>query len=119
MQLEPVEHAMLNIYPDEVGLCRCEKLGHECAWDTVSDSEQCLCWICLGVSQGLSEVSRVCEHSSTVGCLSMQMRLLAVGLVFCHRVDLVADFCICGRSWFEVCDRREMEVFSTLYGRAY
>jgi hypothetical protein len=100
VQFEPVEHAMLNIYPDEVGLCGCEKLSHKCARDTVSDTEQCLCWVCLSVLQSFLQISRICEHSRTVGCLSMQVRLLAVGLEFGHCGEKCLDVAVAGGAMY-------------------
>lgn len=113
VQLKPIEHAMLNIYPDEVRLRGCEEFCDERARNTVSNTEQCLCWVCLRILQSFLQISRVREHSRTVRCLSMQMRLLAVGLVLGHR----------GRMWRDVGIARDCrmlkEVLSRIYAFAY
>ena len=84
VQLKPVEHTVLDIYPDKVWFCLCKQLGHEYAGDAVSDTEQCLCRIGHGIFQCLTKVAGVCEHSRAVGRGSVQVRLLAVGFVFGH-----------------------------------
>ena len=88
MQFEPVEHAVLNIDPDEIGLCGCEELSDKGTRDAVGNTEERFGWVCIGVLECLTKVARVCEHGSTVGCLRMQMELLAEGLVFCHCEDV-------------------------------
>ena len=58
----------------------------------MSDTEECLCWVCVGILECLTKITRVCEHGSAVGCLRMQMGLLAEGLILCHCEDVFVDY---------------------------
>jgi hypothetical protein len=87
MQLQAVEHAMLDIDPDEVWLGGGNHLRDERARDTMSNAHEGLAGICLCVCEGFLEITRVGEHSSSVWCNGMELFLLAVRLEVCHRED--------------------------------
>jgi hypothetical protein len=84
MEFQAVEHAVLNIDPDEVRLCGSDELGHECAWNAMGYSHEGFAGICLRVCKSFPEVTGMGECGRTVGCIRMEVLLLAVGCKVRH-----------------------------------
>jgi hypothetical protein len=84
MQRQPVEHAMLNIQPDEIWLCACNQLGYKSAWDAMPNTHKRLAGIVVGIFECLLEVCGLSQGRGSVGCVSVEGWLLAVWSEVCH-----------------------------------
>jgi hypothetical protein len=84
IQLQPIEHAMLDIYPDEIWLRGSNHLGDEGTRDTMCDAHQRLAGIFLGVFEGLPQVAGLGEGRGAVWGFGVEFWLLAVGGEVCH-----------------------------------
>lgn len=90
VQFQAVEHAVLDVDPDKVGLCGGDELSDKGAGDAVGDAHEGFAGVGLGVFERLAEIAWVGEHGGAIWGFGVESRLLAVGLEVCHFGKLVS-----------------------------
>lgn len=84
MQLQTVEHAVLDVDEDEVRFGGSNELRHECARYAMGYAHKGFARICVCIFERLPEIARIGEHRRAVRCIGVELFLLAVGLEVCH-----------------------------------